>query len=376
VGRSRKKPSLGQQCRILTRFGNACGICGQLLNVRNLHHIEFFARGGDDSDENFIPLHPTCHHLFPHKLEHIVSTDRMKQLQDLRIEFNRLDALISNKICSSASDAALVLLDPAVQPLVLRFGSYGRYLQFALDIDKELVGPAPSTHALRDCLRVFAADMALYLDRENDFLDVALASTSRLDRSSELSSAAKAGWLVCSRLAGRVIKTKTDVEERFLERSYPGDSAMARNDLWNWYFRALAFYKKTGQYNEFDSLTKAMSLLCGQPDELTKANIQSEIARVRLYRGDPEAAYTLFSELLTSSIQSFHLRGIFLTALFLARAAVCANRYSGAAEALLICEQFRGQVARDKENADFESLRIDLERIIGRDNLLAIWAKA
>lgn len=297
----------------------------------------------------------------------------MKQLRNQRVQFNNLDSLISDKLRISASEAASVILDSSVQSLVLCFGSYGRYLQLALDIEKELIGIMPSMHVQRDRLRLFAAEMSLYLDREDEFLDLALAATTRLARSSELSTVAKAGWLVSSRLAGRLNRTLD--EEQFLENSYLVDSEVTIHDSYNWYFRALAFYKKIGRYDECDFLTQKMLTLNCQPDELMRNNIQSEIARVRLYKGDPSAAYTLFSDVLTSSIQSFHLRGVFLTSLFLAKAAFCAGRYCDAAKALLICAQFREQVARNKEKAAFESLRIRLERQIGRDNLVAIWTK-
>lgn len=368
----RKKPPLVQQRRILSCFGNTCGICGRLLNVKDLHHIVFYARGGNDSDENFIPLHPTCHNLFPHKLEHIVSTETMKQLRNDRIQFNKLDSLIFDKLRISASEAASVLLDSSVQPLILRFGSYERYLQLALDIEKELIGTTPSIHVQRDRLRLFMAEMSLYLDREDEFLEVALAATTRLDRSLELSTVSKMGWLISSRLAGRLNRTLD--EEQFLENSYPIDSNVTIYGSCNWYFRALAFYKKIRRYDEFDFLAQKILTLNHQSDELMRNNIQSEIARVRLYRGDPNTAYTLFSDVLTSSIQSFHLRGVFVTALFLAKSAFCAGRYDAAAKALLICSEFRDQVARNKEKSAFEILRIRLERQIGRDNLIAIWA--
>ncbi|MFH1118050.1 MAG: hypothetical protein V1792_29365 [Pseudomonadota bacterium] len=298
----------------------------------------------------------------------------MKELRDRRVEFNRLDSLVFEKLGKSAVAAASAVLDPAFQPLVLRFGSYSRCLYLALTIEKELKGTSSSVHSKRDRLRLLAAEMALYLDREREFLDVALKATSHLARSSELAVAARKGWLISSRLAGRLNRIAD--EERFLEKSSPSGSTLATGESWNWCFRALAFYKKTRRYDDFDSLTKLRSCLSGNPDVLTQSNIQSEIARVHLYRGNIVAAYDVFRQVFDTSIRMFHLRGIVVTALFLAKTAMAAEDYCEAAKALLLSDQIRARVARNKEKADYETLRISLERLMGREQMVEAWMGA
>ena len=186
--------------------------------------------------------------------------------------------------------------------------------------------------------------------------------------------AAEGAWLVCSRLTGRVGEIHPGDEERFLEMAYPSEKGVETDDLWNWYFRALAFYKKNGRYEEFDSLGKTLSLE-GRPNEITKANIGSEVARVSLLRDDYHSAYNLFHEVLLSSVQAFHLRGVSLTALFLAEVALRLRDFKRVTQALCICQQFEEQVSRKEEQKKFQQLRLDLENQIGTDEVTSLFAQ-
>ena len=170
----------GQQIALLKQFGNACGICGRLLPVKDLHHIEWVSLGGGNELENYMPLHPTCHRLFPHALHGIVTIDTMRQLRTMRMEVSETDEAIVDRIRNRDwITAAGTLIDLGLHPLVLRFGSYGRHLQFAETVDRYLSGRRASARVLRGQLRIFSADMALYLDREKEYMAPAIRAAKK-----------------------------------------------------------------------------------------------------------------------------------------------------------------------------------------------------
>ena len=373
---SRKRRLLPKRERqeILSQFGNQCAVCGQLLNVKEIHHILFFSLGGDEREGNLIPLCPTCHSLFPHKLAHVASVEAMRDLREQRCAMSKAESQIIGSLDRNPLEAALTLIDPQIRRRVLNSGRYEGYLQLALAVDKELPGADPTASTLRDKVRLFAAELSLYLDREDIFLDSALSSTQRLAQSSELFPWARSGWLTVSRLVGR--KGDPISEERFLERAYPSESDDTNGETLNWSFRALAFYKKMRRFEDFGMLLAEVGDINEISDFATRANIQSEIGRVHLLTDCPALAYDHFSTTLNASLRRFHLRGVFLSALFMTRAALASGHTDDAANALLMASQFLHLVSRQNERRDYERLRLKLARTLGPDALNALWAMA
>ncbi len=328
--------------------------------------MRFVCLGGTDEDSNLVPLCPTCHRLFPHKFSNIITYNAVQHLAEKKAELYQIDAEIAQSIVAAPRHAAYLLLNRKTMRLILNYGMYRRFCEFARALLTNLNPKNVTDRILLARLKVFLGEMALYLDDESSSYSAVGNSLPILQESRQLPEIVRRhSNAIFGRLAGRL--GYAIVEQRHLEKSMPSENGPDSGDLYDWFFRMLAFYKKQSDFDNFMRISNEIGDISLIEDDIVQSNILSEIGRVRLLLGEPVAAQNAFQTVMDISMREFHQRGILVTALFAAKCAMAIKHYEDAARQIIIADQVKAGASRKKEYEEIESIKFKLEQCAGRD---------
>lgn len=349
--------------RVAMRFGFRCPLCSVPFLSYDVHHIKFVSMGGIDEDKNLIPLCPSCHRIYGHKLSKNFDPTMLARIRSERLSLVEIEQRIRSYISSSPSDAANLLLLETTHDLILRFGRYHRFLVLSKYIAQNLPAKTVADRVLKARVIVFGGEMALYSEQELQHVSIVRESLLTLSQSRELMPILAGAELVAARLAGRTNSFKE--EQKFMERGLTNDISVGSTLHSEWLFRRIAFYKKRREYEKALELASTFKFSSNSHDgNVLTSNILSEVARIQLYSGQSELAKKTFKEVLSISVTEFHRRGILITSIFLAQANLALLKHAEAAENFLLASQFM-DVARSNDKLALEEIQFLLEEELG-----------
>src|SRR5208283_941393 len=360
--------------KILKNFGYACSFCNIAFVTPELHHVKFFSLGGSDDEENLIPVCPSCHALYPHKLQDVFDNRMLNMIKDVRLSLISHERDIEDNIKHrNFLKAACLLLCEDVRDLVLLFGRYAKFVVLANRVMNGLGTGNPSELVLKSRVIAFAGEMALYIDREKQYVGILEEYIKNLKDSSELSLISAHAKLILARLYGRT--GHHNEEKRLIADSYPSTGDALSPAVLEWNFRNLAFLNKNKLYDKVLDLSESFQSDCSLAiNGITVTNIMSEIARALLFTNEKERAQVFFKKVLTDSTARFHRRGILITSLFSADTAILLKDYEIAAKYYLLANQFP-DITKAKEKMRLEEIRLKLLEVMGADDLNKITSK-
>lgn len=352
----------GTRRRVAKRFGFRCPLCSIPFLSYDVHHIKFASMGGIDEDDNLIPLCPSCHRIYGHKLSKSFDQTMLTRIRSESLSLVAIEESIRSYISTRPSDAANLLLLETTHDLILRFGRYHRFLVLSKYIAQNLSAKTVTDRVLKARVLIFSGEMALYSEQELQHVSIVRDSLLTLNQSRELMPILAGAELVSARLAGRTNSFKE--EQKFMERGLTHDISVESTLHNEWLFRRIAFYKKKRQYEKALGLASTFKFSSSHDGNVLTSNILSEVARIQLYSGQSELAKKTFKEVLSISVTQFHRRGILITSIFLARANLALLKHSEAAENFLLASQFM-DVARSNDKLALEEIQFSLEEELG-----------
>lgn len=320
--------------------------------------------GGNNLEENLIPLCPNCHRIYAHELRDKFSSTLLNKVRNERLSLVSVEQEIRSHVSANPSRAAKLLLLDSTHDLVLRFGRYHRFLIMSKKIAQNISANTAADRVLKARVIVFGGEMALYSEQETQYASIVKESLLTFKQSKELMPILAGAELVAARLAGRTNSVRE--EQNYMEHEATIDTLKCQNISDEWLFRRIAYYKKKRNFEIALKLADKAeeTILKIDSDNILKSNILSEIARIHLYTGQSLQAKKKFTEVLSISIAGFHRRGILITSIFLARANLALRNYSEAAENFLLASQCM-DVARSNDKLALEEIHYSLEEELG-----------
>jgi hypothetical protein len=348
--------------RIAKRFDFQCPLCSIPFLSYDVHHMKYFSIGGLDDEENLIPLCPSCHRTYGHKLRATFDLKTFQFIRNDRLCLVSVETEIRFNISRRPKHAARVLLRDSTRDLILKFGRYHRYLVLSKHLMDELPIATAKDRALKARISIFCGEMSLYCDKERDFIHQVKDAITVLGQASELSIYLSEAQLIAARLAGRA-NDYID-EQEFMDEV--ADGVLVGSKIYKeWLFRQIAYLKKTHQFEKALNMANSIhELSLDKRDRVLRSNILSEVGRIQLYLGEVTKARDTFQMVMDISVEEFHRRGILLTSIFLARTNIVLKKYNEAVTDYLLASQCL-DVASSNDKLALEEIKYTLEGRLG-----------
>jgi len=326
--------------------------------------MKYFSMGGLDDEENLIPLCPSCHRIYGHKLRTTFDFKTFQLIRTDRLSLVSVETKIRSNITRNPKHAARILLLDDTRALILKFGRYHRFLVMSEHLIAEFPTATAKDRALKARISIFCGEMALYCDKERDFIPYVKEAVTVLGKAAELSLYLSEAQLIAARLAGRANDHRD--EQEFMDEVASG-VPFGSKIYKEWLFRQIAYLKKTHQFEKALNMANSIhELSLDKRDRVLRSNILSEVGRIQLYLGEVTKARDTFKMVMETSVEEFHRRGILLTSIFLARTNIALKKYNDAVADYLLASQCL-DVASSNDKHALEEIKYILEGSLGEN---------